>query len=55
MFTIKEFCTYARISRTFYYDLRRKGKGPAETRIGSRVLISRDTAKDWLKALEGAA
>lgn len=55
MFTIKDFCAFARISRSLYYALKSRGKGPAETRIGSRVLIAKDTAREWLKGLEEPA
>jgi len=55
MFSIIEFCKYAGISRSFYYALQRKREGPAEIRIGSRVLIAKDTATEWLKGHEVAA
>jgi predicted DNA-binding transcriptional regulator AlpA len=50
--SILEFCQYAGISRSFYYSLQRTHKGPAETRIGARVLIARATADKWLKSHE---
>ena len=55
MFSIIEFCEYAGISRSLYYSLKRRGEGPAETHIGSRVLVARTTADEWLKAQERAA
>jgi hypothetical protein len=55
LLTITEFCSYARISRSLYYALKRRRKGPAETHIGTRVLIAEETARKWLKRLERAA
>lgn len=49
MFTIPEFCLEARISRALYYRLQANGEGPLRTRIGTKVLIARDTAAKWLK------
>lgn len=50
MYTIPEFCTYARISQALFFKLRSKGAGPAVTRLGVRVLISHDAAAEWLAA-----
>jgi predicted DNA-binding transcriptional regulator AlpA len=55
MWTIKEFCAYARISRALYYRLQDSGEGPLETRLGHRVLIAQDTAAAWLKSREQPA
>jgi predicted DNA-binding transcriptional regulator AlpA len=55
MFSITEFCEYSGISRSFYYALQRNGAGPAETRIGARVMIAKDTAHEWLKSHEMAS
>jgi hypothetical protein len=51
-FSIPEFCKWAGIGRTHYYALKKQGAGPAETRIGSRVTIAKDTAAEWLKRQE---
>jgi predicted DNA-binding transcriptional regulator AlpA len=51
--TIEEFCLRNRISRQFYYDLREKGHGPAEIRLGSRrVLISKEAADEWRRVMQ---
>jgi predicted DNA-binding transcriptional regulator AlpA len=55
MFSITEFCAYVGISRALFYRLQKQRVGPAETRIGSRVLIAKDTAAAWLKAQEKVA
>jgi predicted DNA-binding transcriptional regulator AlpA len=51
-FSIPEFCKWAGIGRTHYYNLKNQGAGPPETRIGSRVVISKATAERWLKDQE---
>jgi predicted DNA-binding transcriptional regulator AlpA len=47
MYTISEFCTAHRISRSLFYQLLRQGRGPRITRIGARVLIARLAADEW--------
>jgi hypothetical protein len=54
-FSIPEFCEWAGIGRTHYYQLKAQKIGPAETRIGTRVLIAKDTAAAWLKRQEAPA
>ena len=51
-FTIQEFCEQHRISRSFYYELQRKGLGPAEMKVGRRRLISREAALQWRQHME---
>jgi hypothetical protein len=50
--SITEFCRQNMMSRSFYYVLRQSGQGPKETRLGSKVLISRKAAADWLARRE---
>lgn len=52
LLTIPEFCRRNRISRNFYYQLQRAGIGPQETRLLSRVLISKAAAESWRIARE---
>jgi predicted DNA-binding transcriptional regulator AlpA len=55
-FSIDELCAAAGIGRTLYERMKRKGKGPRETRIGTKVVrISRQAAEEWLAQLEAAA
>lgn len=53
-FTIQEFCDAHRLSRSHYYKLRKQELGPAETRLGTRVLISIEAAIRWRKKREKA-
>ena len=48
-YTITEFCAAYRISRPHYFRVRADGRGPRETRIGAKIIISRADADAWLK------
>jgi hypothetical protein len=50
--TIPEFCLRHGISRGTYYNIKRLGEGPRETRVRKRVIISRAAAAAWLKQQE---
>ena len=39
-YTIREFCDAHRFSRSHYYNLKRRGLGPDETRLGDRGEIA---------------
>jgi hypothetical protein len=54
-FTICEFCSRHRISERLYYLLREQGRGPAELRLGTKVLISKEAAARWRRAIEAEA
>jgi len=46
-YTIDEFCQRNRISKAFYYKLRKKKQTPDELRLGGKVLISKEAAARW--------
>jgi hypothetical protein len=50
--TKQEFCQLERISRSYYYDLRRRGDGPDEMDTGR---ISPEARKRWQQQREAAA
>jgi hypothetical protein len=50
--TIAEFCRRHKISQSFFYELRKRGLGPDELRLGSRVLISHEAGRRWRAARE---
>jgi hypothetical protein len=57
-YSISEFCESHRISESFYFKLKKQGRGPREMRVGDRVLISLEAAADWRRereSLEAAA
>ncbi len=51
-FTIAEFCKAHSISPATYFKIKKTGLGPREMRVGSRVLISRESAAAWRAARE---
>jgi hypothetical protein len=54
-FTREEFCRSHHIGRTTYHELRKSGKGPVEMRVGSKRLISRESAAAWRAARDAEA
>jgi len=54
-YTIAEFCAAHRFSRSHYYNLKRRGLGPDETRLGDRVLITVEAAIRWRRQREKPA
>ena len=48
-YSIKRFCKAADISQRHYYALQGRGKGPAITRLGGRVVITVENGKRWLQ------
>ena len=51
-YTIAEFCSAYRVSRTHLHNLMKAGKGPRIMKLGRRVLISPEAADDWRCQLE---
>jgi hypothetical protein len=54
-FSIEEFCRRHSISVPQYYKMRKVGLTPTEFRVGSRVLISKESAASWRRERELAA
>jgi len=52
-YSVSEFCARHRISHQTFYKFREQM--PVTFRIGSRVLISRESAAAWRRARENAA
>lgn len=51
--TIPHFCASERISRAFYYELKKLGKGPREMRHADGcVRISPEAQRDWRRERE---
>jgi hypothetical protein len=53
-FSIPEFCLAYRISEMTYYRMQRRGEGPRAMKVGTRTLISIESARDWRIAREAA-
>lgn len=48
MYTIKEFCEFARISLRHFHALKAQGLGPRVTRLGRSVRITKEATREWL-------
>lgn len=55
VYTVDEFCEAHRISRTFFYNLRKSGDGPDTIKIKTRRLITKEAAARWRLKMENAA
>jgi hypothetical protein len=53
MFTINEFCVFAKISQRIFDVLKAQGLGPQLTRVGRRIFISHTTAHEWVDKRRG--
>ncbi|MCC7203113.1 MAG: hypothetical protein IT393_10700 [Nitrospirae bacterium] len=51
-FTISDFCESHKISRAFFYQLVKAGKGPLIIRLGSKRLVTKEAAAEWRRKLE---
>jgi hypothetical protein len=54
-FTIDEFCHAHDLSRAFFYQWRKAGRGPRMMQVGARRLISIEAAQDWRRQMESTA
>lgn len=55
VYTVAEFCSAHKISRSKLYQLWRSGMGPRTIKIGSKNLITAEAANAWRRQLETAA
>ncbi len=53
-FSVSEFCRLylAGGSESTFYDLQKRGEGPRTFKSGSRTLISREAAQEWVHERE---
>jgi predicted DNA-binding transcriptional regulator AlpA len=54
-YSIDQFCAAHGICRASYYNMKKAGTGPREMRVGSRVLISYESAAEWRREREAEA
>ena len=54
-FTIREWCTYRRVSVSFFYKMRAEGWGPDTMAAGARETISSEADAKWVREREAAA
>jgi hypothetical protein len=50
-YSIEEFCRRHSISRGTYYNLKKVDKAPHESPVLGRVLITKESAKEWRKMI----
>jgi hypothetical protein len=52
--SIRAFCVLHDLSEAQFYKMRREGWGPSTMKVGSRTLISHESARQWRAAREAA-
>jgi predicted DNA-binding transcriptional regulator AlpA len=50
--SISEFCKAHGISEAFFYKLKKQGEGPREMKVGTRTLITLESAAEWRRERE---
>ena len=50
--SIPEFCEAHGISEGFFYKLKKQGEGPREMKVGTRTLITFESAAEWRRTRE---
>lgn len=55
VYTVGEFCRIYKISRGFFYKLKKSGRGPVAIKVGSRTLITTGAADRWCEKMESEA
>jgi hypothetical protein len=54
-YTVNEFCTAYRISRSKLYQLWDEDIGPRFLKVGAKIIITVDAARDWQREREAAS
>jgi hypothetical protein len=49
---IRTFCRDNEISKSFYYELKKRGLGPREMRLNTTVRITPEAEKEWQQTRE---
>jgi len=52
--SIDEFCAAHSISRAMFYKLLKQGNGPRLMNVGTRKLVSDESAAEWRRQMEAA-
>jgi predicted DNA-binding transcriptional regulator AlpA len=52
---VNGFCREHGISRAHFYNLLKRGDGPAIMKVGRRTLISAEAAAEWRRRMEALA
>ena len=51
-FSVNQFCEAYGLSRSSFYRMLREGLAPAIIRVGRRVLVSIEAARDWERTMQ---
>lgn len=51
-YSVNEFCMLYGISRTFFYDLLKNGRGPDIMKVGRKTLVAKHAAEAWALRME---
>ena len=54
VYSRSSFCKAFGLSESFYHKLQNEGLGPVEMRVGAKVLITHESAREWCRARERA-
>jgi hypothetical protein len=49
MYSIKEFCEFAKISERYFSVLKAQGLAPDLTRLGKNLRITYEAANEWIR------
>ena len=54
VYSRSSFCKAFGLSESFYHKLKNQGLAPTEMKVGSKVLITHESAREWCRAREKA-
>jgi hypothetical protein len=55
-YTVPEFCeAHGGISKVFFYQLLKEGKGPRLMKVGRRTLVTAEAAAEWRRLMEDSS
>jgi hypothetical protein len=54
-FTVSEWCSARKISRSKFYELKQQGLAPRLHHAGNKQLISPESDRDWIRQREAEA
>lgn len=52
-YSVGNFCRACSLSRSYFYELLKAGRGPRTFKLGKKTMISADAARAWLAKQEG--
>jgi hypothetical protein len=55
VYSRSSFCKAFGLSESFYHKLKNQGLAPVEMKVGAKILISHESAREWCRARERAS